>query len=72
MPIERDGKHWCDPASETPDEETGAWECPCGVVWQFWPELSVWAEQGVDPRPPAEDWPGAPPETVDPITEEKK
>lgn len=36
MPINRpDGRHWCDPASETPDE-SGQWTCPdCETVWLF-------------------------------------
>lgn len=35
MPINRDGKHWCDPASETPDEN-GEWVCPgCDTQWLF-------------------------------------
>lgn len=34
MPINRpDGRHWCDPASEEPDED-GQWTCPeCGTIW---------------------------------------
>ena len=36
MPINRpDGRHWCDPASETPDDN-GGWKCPdCGQEWLF-------------------------------------
>lgn len=36
MPINRpDGRHWCDPASEQPDED-GQWTCPDdGVVWLY-------------------------------------
>jgi hypothetical protein len=41
MPIERDGKHWCDPAAETPDEK-GRWSCSCGTVWTFDPDARTW------------------------------
>lgn len=34
MPIDRpDGRHWCDPTSETPDEH-GLWTCTCGQQWR--------------------------------------
>lgn len=34
MPITYgDGRHWCDPASETPDASS-QWTCPdCGKAW---------------------------------------
>lgn len=51
MPINRDGKHWCNPASKTPDPETQVWVCPCGHEWQYWAELLLWCDAGVDPRP---------------------
>lgn len=42
MPIDReDGRHWCDPGSETADEN-GSWTCPCGQTWVFTPEYSLW------------------------------
>lgn len=28
MPINRDGKHWCDPASEEPQGRSQSWTCP--------------------------------------------
>lgn len=36
MPINRpDGRHWCNPAAESPDED-GQWVCPdCGETWLF-------------------------------------
>lgn len=36
MPINRpDGRHWCAPDQETPDED-GQWTCPdCGTQWVF-------------------------------------
>lgn len=36
MPINRpDGRHWCAPDQEIPDED-GQWTCPdCGTVWLF-------------------------------------
>ena len=36
VPINRpDGRHWCAPDRETPDED-GQWTCPdCGTVWLF-------------------------------------
>jgi hypothetical protein len=50
MPIERNGKHWCDPASEEPNK-AGNWKCSCGKTWTYWPEISTWAEKGVDLTP---------------------
>lgn len=43
MPINRpDGRHWCDPASEKPDEN-GQWTCPdCGTVWHYDTTTQVW------------------------------
>jgi hypothetical protein len=64
MPIERKGKHWCNPAAETPDEQ-GQWECPCGTVWVFWPGQQTWAEEGVDLTPQPE------PEPLDVPTDEE-
>lgn len=36
MPIDRpDGRHWCAPEFETPDEH-GTWTCPgCQQVWVY-------------------------------------
>lgn len=49
MPIERDGKHWCDPASETPDEN-GLFYCTCGTVWTYNPDERLWSLH-VEPDP---------------------
>ena len=49
MPIERDGKHWCDPASETPDEN-GLFYCTCGNVWTYNPDERLWSLH-VEPDP---------------------
>lgn len=62
MPINRNGKHWCDPASETPNK-LGNWKCPdCSTTWHWWPEHSSWAVKGEDldellkvPETPAEE-----------------
>jgi hypothetical protein len=51
MPIERDGKHWCDPASETPDEN-GLFYCTCGTVWTYNPDERLWSLYvAPDPEP---------------------
>ena len=48
MPIERNGKHWCDPASETPNKN-GNWTCPgCKTKWKYWPEHRTWAKADED------------------------
>lgn len=40
MPINRpDGRHWCDPASETPGPD-GTWTCECKQVWTC--QLGTW------------------------------
>lgn len=55
MPIDReDGRHWCDPASEEPDEH-GRFECPCGRSWRHdWD--GVWREKGSPvPKEPEQD-----------------
>lgn len=57
MPIDRNGKHWCNPAAETPDEN-GVWTCPgCGNVWTFDASRSLWspAEDIETAGPPASD-----------------
>lgn len=42
MPIEReDGRHWCDPGSETPDEQ-GQWACECGKQWAYVSADNLW------------------------------
>ena len=43
MPINRpDGRHWCDPGSETPDE-SGSWVCPdCGQEWLYDATKQTW------------------------------
>lgn len=46
MPINRNGLHWCDPASQTPDVN-GAWTCPeCGTDWLFGTDAgySLWEQ----------------------------
>ena len=44
MPIDRpDGRHFCDPASETPDEH-GSWTCPCGNTWVLYEGVWVLEE----------------------------
>lgn len=49
MPIDRpDGRHWCDPASETAGED-GTWTCPCGKVWRRH-ENAIWGLDG-EPTP---------------------
>jgi hypothetical protein len=53
MPINRNGKHWCDPASEQPNSN-GNWTCSCKKRWHYWPELSTWAEHGEDLTPAPE------------------
>ena len=44
MPINRpDGRHWCAPERETPDED-GRWTCPeDGVSWVFDAETRTWS-----------------------------
>lgn len=53
MPIDRGGKHWCEPAAETPDEN-GAWTCPgCGTVWTYEPAGRLWSATGERVKPAA-------------------
>lgn len=56
MPIDRpaderhpEPRHWCDPASETPDE-SGRWTCPgCKKTWGFVADERLWlAAEDVD------------------------
>jgi hypothetical protein len=66
MPIERNGKHWCNPAAETPDEN-GRWVCSCGKVWTYDPAQSLWSPY-VEPEPepvPAEPEPDPEPVPAD-------
>lgn len=46
MPINReDGRHWCAPDKESPDDQ-GQWVCPqCHQVWLYTPDLSLWETQ---------------------------
>jgi hypothetical protein len=62
VPIDRDGKHWCNPGDETPDEN-GLWVCPgCGLIWSFDADQSLWTL--ADPNEPAV--PEEPAEPADP------
>lgn len=49
MAIERNGKHWCEPAAETPDEH-GRYSCPCGKVWTYDADERLWSPY-VEPKP---------------------
>jgi hypothetical protein len=49
MPIERDGKHWCEPAAETPDEN-GRWSCTCGTVWTYDAAGRLWSPEPADTK----------------------
>lgn len=42
MPIDRpDGRHWCAPDNETPDEHK-MWTCECGKTWEQTEEHLGW------------------------------
>jgi hypothetical protein len=43
MPIERNGKHWCNPAAEKPNHRK-QWECSCGKVWAYESNERLWTE----------------------------
>lgn len=49
MAIDRDGKHWCEPAAETPDEN-GRFVCSCGNVWTYEPAERLWSPAAADPE----------------------
>jgi hypothetical protein len=51
MAIDRDGKHWCEPAAETPDEN-GLFYCQCGTVWTYDAAERLWSPYvAPDPEP---------------------